>query len=288
MQGNHMKGVLTPQGGLWELSTTKQKKRLGKEHLQRIIDLCKSVEERGIDPFLVEVDDIVDIIHTYFPEWNDPEELCLDAEAVHHIASAIKLQSEWVKHRSTSLYTDPFLIEEKLRKLPSEEIATIFLQSWRPIVELEQLSPQSLTDAVKYWQDLAPMHQRWQKNSMSQMETGTTTFDELLENQIVAEEEFSRALEMFWRELQARGEEKVEYWSFVGAQTYEETVRRAYLTSFLVTYGYATLMVDRLEEIVFIKPYKKPLKTPGKKQAVSLPISVSFDEWKHWREGIKN
>ncbi len=270
------------------MSTTKQKKRLGKEHLQRIIDLCKSVEERGIDPFLVEVDDIVDIIDTYFPEWDDPEELCLDAEAVHHIASAIKLQSEWVKHRSTSLYTDPFLIEEKLRKLPSEEIVAIFLQSWRPIVELEQLSPQSLTDAVAYWQNLAPMHQRWQRNSMSQTDPGTTTFDELLENQIVAEEEFSRGLETFWHELQARGEEKVEYWSFVGAPTYEATVRRAYLTSFLVTYGFATLIVDRLEEIVFIKPYKKPRKTTGTKQAVSHPISVSFDEWKHWKEGIKD
>ena len=270
------------------MSTTKQKKRLGKEHLQRIIDLCKSVEERGIDPFLVEVDDIVEIIHTYFPEWDNPEELCLDAEAVHHIASAIKLQSEWVKHRSTSLYTDPFLIEEKLRKLPSEEIATIFLQSWHPIVELEQISPQSLTDALKYWQDLVPMYQRWQKNSMSQIETGTTTFEELMEKQIIAEKEFSRELETFWRELQERAEDKVEYWSFVGAQTYEETVKRAYLTSFLVTYGYATLMVDRLEEIVFIKAYKKPLKSTGNKQAVSLPISVSFDEWKHWREGAEN
>jgi hypothetical protein len=127
------------------LSAIKRKKRLGKEHLQRVIDQCRSVQEKGLDPFLVEVDDIIEIIQTYFPEWDNPDELCLDAEALHQIASAIKLQSEWVKHRSTSLYTDPFLIEEKLRKLPLEEIEAILLNSWHPIVELEQVSPSTPT-----------------------------------------------------------------------------------------------------------------------------------------------
>ena len=37
------------------------------------------------------------------------------------------------------------------------------------------------------------------------------------------------------------------------ADTYEETVQRAFITSFLVTYGYATLEIDQLEEEIFIK-----------------------------------
>jgi len=272
------------------LSIGRQKKRFGKEHLQRIIDSCRSVEEKGIDPFLVDVDSILAIIHKYFPEWENPEELCLDAEAVHQVASAIKLQSEWVKHRSTSLYTDPFLIEEKLRKLPKEKIAMTFLKSWHPIVELEQISPHSLAEAVKYWQSLIPLDERWQKTERLQIETGITTREELVKQQIIAEKEFSKVLEVFWQELmqKATSKDKIEYWDFIGAETYEETVRRAYLTSFLVTYGYATLEVDRLEEIVFIRPYKIPIPTVGNKQAISLPIPVSVDDWKNWKGGVKD
>ena len=269
------------------MSTRREKKRLGKEQLQRVIDLCRSIEEKGVDPFLVDIDNVLRIIQKYFPDWENPEELCLDAEAVHEIASAIKLQSEWVKHRSTSLYTDPFLIEEKLRKLPREELATIFLKSWHPIVELEQISPHSLTEAIKYWQSLIPIDERWQKTQGTAVETGITTREELLRQQIIAEKEFSKELEAFWHELgQKTGDaEKIEYWDFVGAETYEETVRRAYMTSFLATYGYATLEVDRLEEVVYIKPYATPIPKVGNRQVVSLPISISMEEWKNWKEG---
>lgn len=266
-----------------------QKKRLGKEQLQRVIDLCRSLGERGLDPFLVDVDNVLAVIREYFPEWKNPEELCLDAEAVHEIASAIKLQSDWVKHRSTSLYTDPFLIEEKLRKLPKEEIGTVFLKSWHPIVELEQISSNSLAEAIRYWQGLVPLDERWKRMEGLQVETGTATREELLEQQLIAEREFSKELESFWQELKQKavGREKMEYWDFIGADTYEQTVRRAYMTSFLVTYGYATLEVDRLEEVVYIKPYDTPIPTVGNKQAVSIPIPISFGEWKNWKEGRK-
>jgi len=241
---------------------------------------------RGIDPFLLDVDNVLTIIQKYFPEWESPEELCLDAETVHQIASAIRLQSEWVKHRSTSLYTDPFLIEEKLRKLPKEEIGTIFLKSWHPIVELEQISPHSLAEAIKYWKNLIPMDEKWEKSNELQIAIGDITREELLKQQIIAEKEFSKELEVFWKELKQKaiGKEKNEYWDFIGAKTYEETVRRAYLTSFLVTYGYATLEVDRLEEIIYIKPYETPVSTIVKKQAVSLPIPISNEDWKKWVE----
>jgi hypothetical protein len=94
-------------------------------------------------------------------------------------------------------------------------------------------------------------------------------------------------LEVFWEELKQRvGEEgKVLYWDFVGADTYSETLRRAYMTSFLVTYGYATLEVHRLEEEMFLKPFEKPKSLPQEEQLVSIPVSVSVEEWMKWKEG---
>ncbi|UCB59866.1 MAG: hypothetical protein JSW72_07020 [Candidatus Bathyarchaeota archaeon] len=272
------------------MQPNRQRRRLGKENLERIIDLCRSLEERGLDPFLVNVDKVLEVIHEYFPEWKSPEELCLDAEAVHQIASALKLQSEWIKHRSSALYTDPLLFVDKLRRLSKEEICTIFLKSWHPVVELEQISPSSLEEAMKYWKSLVPLNERWQRLEGLHGETGTATPEELLRQQIIAEKEFSKELEKFWHELKRKavGKEKIEYWDFVGADTYEETVRRAYKTSFLATYGYATLEVDRLEEIVYIIPFDVRISMPEAKHVISLPISITIENWKNWKDSGKD
>jgi len=272
------------------LSSKRQRKKIGGEHLQRIIDLCKSVEEKGLDPFLVDVDDIIEVIREYFPEWELPEELCLDAETIHRLASVIKLQSDWVKHRSTSLYTDPFLLEEKIQKLSKVELASLFLQAWHPIIEFEQISPHSLLEAIKYWQSLLPLDERWLKIASQKMETGTVTREELIKQRILAEKTFSKDLEAFWEELRQKvGEKKkIPYWDFIGANTYDETIKRAYLTSFLVTYGYATLEVKPLEEEIFVKPYEEPISMLGKKQVISIPVSVSSEEWMKWKRGQQN
>lgn len=272
------------------MSSRRRKKRLGGEHLQRIIDLCKSVEERSLDPFLVDVNDVIEIIREYFPEWESLDEFSLDAEAINRLASVIKLQSDWVRHRSTSLYTDPFLLEEKLRKLSRENLARLFLSAWHPIVELEQISPHSLTEAIKYWRSLLPINERWLKIASLKTEMGTATREELIKQRIMAERAFSQELESLWQELKQRVSEggKIEYWDFVGGDTYEETVGRAYMTSFLVTYGYATFEVHRLEEEIFIKPYEKPISMLGNRQAVSIPISVSVEEWKRWKENRRD
>ena len=267
-------------------SKRQQKKRQGEEHLRRLIDLCRSVEERGLDPFLVDVEDVINIVREYFPEWESLDEFSLDAEAVNSLASVIKLQSDWVRHRSTSLYTDPFLIEEKLRKLSRESLASLFLRVWHPIVELEQISPHCLNEAIKYWHGLLPLDERWVKTQFVKTELGVTSREELIRQQIMAEKVFTEELEKLWHELRGkvRGGEKISYWDFVGADTYEETVRRAYMTSFLVTYGYATFEVHRLEEEIFIIPFSKPRSLVGKKQMVSVPVSISVEEWKRWKE----
>jgi len=265
----------------------RQKIKIGRERLQQIIELCRAVEERGLDPFLVDVDDIIAVVRKYFPEWENLEDLCLDAETIHRLASVIKLQSEWVKHRSTSLYTDPFLLEEKIRKLNKEALVEIFLKAWHPIVELEQISLHSLKNAFSYWRSLTPLSERWQEAVQKETITGTVSREELVKERILADETFAEQLESFWEELKLRTAEKmkIKYWDFVGAESYEETVHRAYMTSFLVTYGYATLEVHPLEEEIYIKPNQKPASKPkSKEQLVSIPIALNYEEWSKWKK----
>jgi hypothetical protein len=265
--------------------STKEKKH-SSERLQRVIELCKSVENKGLDPFAVDVDHVISTLQKCFHDWDSPEELALDAEAVQYLASVIQNQGDWVKHRSTSLYTDPFLLEEKIQRLNKEELVTLFTQAWNPIVEQEQLSIASLAEAIKYWNDLAPIDERWQRFDPAQVAAGATTREELVRLRILAEKTFFEELEAFWAELKQKvGEnEKILYWDFVGADTYSDTLDRAYMTSFLVTYGYATLELVPLEEEIFIIPLKEPRAGLSDKRMVSVPISVSHDEWMRWKE----
>jgi hypothetical protein len=265
--------------------SSRARKKQGEEHLQRVIDMCKSIEERGLDPFTVDVEGLIAVVRDLFPEWVSIDEYSLDSEAVNRLASVVRLQSDWIKQRSTSLYTDPFLIEEKLRKLSREALARLFLKTWHPIIEMEQISPYSLIEAIKYWQALLPLDERWIKTGTLKTELGSTTRNALIAQRVLAEQAFAEELETFWQELKqkAGNKGKILYWNFVGADTYEETSRRAYMTSFLVTYGYATLEIHRLEEETFIVPFSKPRSLVGKKQVISVPVSVSYEEWKQWK-----
>ncbi|MBS7615669.1 hypothetical protein KEJ45_00500 [Candidatus Bathyarchaeota archaeon] len=263
--------------------------KAGRERLQRVIETCRSVEERSLDPFLIDVNEIIKIVREFFPEWEQPEDLCLDAEAINRLASVIRLQSEWVRHRSTSLYTDPFLLEEKIKKLDKEELVDAFIQAWHPMVELEQISLHSIAESLRYWESLPPLKDRWKELPIQQVESGSATREELIKQRILRDKAFTEELENFWNELKKfaveKGENgKVGYWDFVGAETYDETVHRAFMTSFLVTYGYATLEIHPLEEETYIVPYEKQQRQTAKKQLVSIPIAITFEDWKKWRE----
>ena len=272
------------------MQSKRERSKTGREKLQRIIEMCKSVEDRSLDPFLIDVDEVISTVKEYFPEWEIPEDLCLDAETIHRLASVIKLQSEWVRHRSTSLYTDPFLLEEKLTRIGKEEIVETFVNAWHPIVEFEQISLHSLAEALRYWESLLPLKERWKEFPPAELERSLATREELIRQRILRDKAFSEELENFWQELKnkvvEKGENmKIRYWDFVGAETYEETVQRAFMTSFLVTYGYATLEIHPLEEEIFIKLYEEPIAKVDKEQLVSIPIAVSAEDWIKWKRG---
>ncbi len=272
------------------METKKAQKKLGTEKLQRIIEMCIAIENHTVDPFLLNIKDIINVVRENFPQWEKAEEFNLDSEAIHHLASVIKLQSEWVKQRSTSLYTDPFLLEEKIRQVSSEEIVQIFLNAWHPLVELEQINLHSLAEALQYWDRLVPLKDRWPELFVSEVGIGAASREELVRQRILGDKVFSDELEVFWQELKARvGEKgnagKIRYWDFVGAETYGEAVQRAFMSSFLITYGYATLEIRPLEEEIFIRPFDKPSAKISTKQSISIPIAVTYDDWQKWKRG---
>ena len=255
--------------------------------------MCISIENHMVEPFTLDIDEIIQVVKQYFPKWQNPEELKLDAETLHHLATVIKIQSEWVKHRSTALYTDPFLLEEKILQMDKQQMIEIFLQAWKPLVEFEQISLNTLAQGLLYWEALEPISERWKEFEPAEVANAFTSREELIKQRVLSDKEFSVELNCLWQELKdcvaAKGKDgKVNYWDFIGAETYEQTVQRAFLTSFLVTYGFATLEIDQLEELVFLKPNPQLRTEPLTLQSTSVPIAVSAEDWQKWKRGESN
>jgi hypothetical protein len=45
------------------------------------------------------------------------------------------------------------------------------------------------------------------------------------------------------------------------------------------------LEIIPLEEQIFIKPYETPLAKADKEQLISIPISISTEDWLKWKKG---
>jgi len=261
-----------------------RRKKIGREYLLRILSLCLSVSKKGVDPFEVEVKKILNSISRYLSEWELPEDFKLDIETLSQLSSIVELQARWIKNLSSSLYVDPLLIELKIKMLSSEQLKTVFAKCWHPIVEMQQLVPKRVKEAIDYWNLLPPTEERWPKLEDQKINgVDQTTFEELKKQGLIAEATFEDSIKEMWEKLKSKGDE-VSFWEFIRSDSYEEAAKRAYLTSFLVTYGYATMKIDSLKEQVYLIPFKEQQRKTNRRQGVSIPLSIAKTELNKVRE----
>lgn len=250
-----------------------------RELLERVIELAEAVRSKGLDPFDVRVREFFQKLRELLPMLRSYEELFLDAQAVLGLSDVIQHQEEWVKHRSSVLYLDPLLIMLKVQALDSQELAEIFLRVWKPVVEVEVLSPGGLREALDYWTELSPLSERAKELEGGGKGVSAIGERELERWGVLEKEEFEKLLEKTRRELERTcGKEgKVSYWEFVKGPSYEQTVKRAWMVSFLVSYGYADLELDPLEEEITIRIRGER----GQPEEVkSLPIAITKEWWR--------
>lgn len=194
--------------------------------------------------------------------------------AITGVARVVGLQSAQLRFQSTSLFVDPEIAKQKVEGLSRQQLAEFFLLSWHPIIELEQLIPASLREATGYWEKMLSFFDRrkpWKLGPLAL--PGTAGFGELAGAGLMEEKAFSRRLHEVWQDLKegAGSGHRIEYWVFVKAPSFPETVRRAQLVSFLLTYGYASL--EMKGKSMFLVPREKP-EPPREGSPVSFPIPI--------------
>jgi hypothetical protein len=254
--------------------------------LESIIGLCKMVQSGKIEPFDIDFDYVISVIQKHYPNIKDPQEFCLDAQAIKELSLVLERQNQWIEHKSTTLYKDPFMLSQSLMALDIGAIADIFLRTWHPLVEMGQMSAATLAESLSYWGDLVPFAERWQDSLVEERETSFATRDEARLLGLIPEEGFTDLIKSFWNELGERvgigG--SIDYWDWIGADTYEDTVYRAYLTVFMVGYGYANASVKGNPMMgEYIITHKGEPEPDPKEAKSSLPVLVDYEEWKLWR-----
>lgn len=261
---------------------SRKKKR---ELMERIIDLAESVENREADPFEVDVVDFLDRLEEIFSEIDESEELLLDIQALRGLTDIISQQEDWIKHKSSILNFDPMLVSWKVRGLTKKQLAYVLVNSWHPIMGLECISRPGLKEAAEYWRDLEPLSERGAELETEERSPEEITREELGEFGFTSQEDFDEMVEQKWEELkEVTGEDdQIFYWNFVDSDSFKDTVRNAWITSFLVSYGYATIEINPLEEEIVLK-VKDERENPSEKTGTSVPIALSYEDWKKRRE----
>jgi hypothetical protein len=255
------------------------------EELARIINLCQSIRTKSDDPFLVDIPQKLLILKRILPKWKALDDLLMDAEALKELSLMVKLQSDWVKRRASGLFIDPFLVEVKIKLMSKEALGSALLSSWHPLVSSEQLTSRRLSEAMDYWNVLLPLSQRMSElEAAIESEERTLTVSDLIRLKFLSDRIFNEEVLRLQRELTEVAEQgPVDYWKFVVRGSYEDTVMRAYALSFLISNGYANLLINPVEQTMMIDISDDGEKRGGK----SVPISINYQKWKDL-SGVQN
>ncbi|MBK5190308.1 MAG: hypothetical protein JJE19_02265 [Methanosarcinales archaeon] len=259
-------------------------KQMKFDELFRLLNFCKTIQTEGTDPFDLDVKKFLETLKQYHKKWKSLDDLLLDAEAIAELAKIIELQGKWIKDRSSSFYIDPVLLELKLKMLEPQQLATAFFKSWHPIISLDRITPQRLTEGLAYWDALLPLGERIDEFPFPSAVKSTFDIEDLIELNILSKTEFDDSIRAVLNELEVRG--RIEYHDFIYGASFETSVKKAYLTSYLVNEGKAELDINPLEEEVFISPsyYTNVNAQAHHTQSRSIPISLSYEDWLQWMQ----
>ncbi len=230
------------------------------------------MESSSANPFDVDIKEKIRVLKERLPEWKYLDELLVDSEAMLELAQIVRLQDEWLKHRASSLYIDPLLIQLKIKLLSKDALNDAFVKSWHPVAQVDQLSPKGLEKAFVYWRDLQPMSERFKDEFGSYgVKPGTVDYSELVSLGVFTENEFEDRLKALHDELLRKsGGEWIDYTQFIEAPSFEEKVLRAYLLAFLISEGRASLKTEPLTGRIWTMGLSERIRGVPKSVALSV------------------
>jgi len=216
-----------------------------RELLEEVLETLRA----SPDPFKVRVREILDELSALLPRAG-LEEMPLDAEILFRLAEVVKRQGEWIMGEAGAMALGRLFALLKVKLLDNRELALQLLESWRPIVELEQITFTEIMRALDYLSRRRPRalitEEGWELRAISREEMAALGI--LSERQLG--ELLSRVRRRLLRLLSARG--VVRYGEAIRGDDRYETYLNAYALSHLASLGEFEIVYDPLEDEYYV------------------------------------
>jgi hypothetical protein len=215
------------------------------DSLREAIERCQMALRGEVLPHQVDAWKMWEILSHSSERISEPEEHLLYASLMKLIVETVRLQCRWLRYEADELYVDSDIAREKVNALSMRTINTIFLKSFHPLVEVEQLTERAMAMGEEHWEDLpeggteealavAEFLRYDASSSEARSVLQRIRFDELLDQ-----------LESEIRERASNNGNEVPYSDFIsrgGSADFSEMVSRSYLGSFLISQGRIGMM----------------------------------------------
>ncbi|MCS7105417.1 MAG: hypothetical protein NZ954_07660 [Thermofilaceae archaeon] len=121
----------------------------GEGRLRELLEELVETLRVSPDPFKIRVRELLDELASLLPSLK-LEDLPLDAEILYRLAEVVKKQWEWLSNEAATLALGRLIAAIKVQALSEKELATLLLQAWKPIVELEQVTFTDILRSIEY------------------------------------------------------------------------------------------------------------------------------------------
>ncbi|MEM1509130.1 MAG: hypothetical protein QW291_00350 [Thermofilaceae archaeon] len=211
------------------------------ERLRELLSELVETIKASPDPFKVRVREFLDELAKLLPQ-ADLEELQLDVEVLYRLAEVVQRQEEWLISEAAAFALGRFLAALKARVLSENELAGGFLEAWKPIVELEQVTYTEILDAFKYSEG----KRRFMLESGEEELVRLLSLEEVAALGILSEKRLMNLLEEVRDKLNTllSGRDIVKYSEAVRGENFYETYMQAYALSYLSTLGEFDVLYD--------------------------------------------
>lgn len=227
-------------------------------------DLMRLVRS-GKDPLDFEIGGKLRMLSELIDKTENFYQLELDTEALYRLALLIYNQSKSLKEKSSILYVDPFLIKLAIMGASADRLSDAYLRAWRPIASRDVLNYQMMKESFIYWSGL-------KKYELEGSEGQAKVVADLKSLGLLYEELLVEEIKKMHQELLARGG-KLLYEELIGEGPLGDRLRRAVLISFMLSYGYATILKDPLRMKVWVIARERPEESlSGEKETLVMVV----------------
>ncbi|MCS7142539.1 MAG: hypothetical protein NZ920_01905 [Aigarchaeota archaeon] len=219
---------------------------LAREEITRILLILENIESMRVEPFSVNISNVLDKLRSVIEENRDSEMVVLDAETLYKVAVVLGLQQRWIRERAASLFIDSQLITNKIMYCSKDSLVRSFLAAWHPLVRIDQITFHYLLKGYDYFLSLPSRIKRSSESRMSDRDV------KVPEWKFYDEAEARRRVEELRAELMMEGR-WVDYWEFVRRGELGTVYERAYFLSHLISRGLVEIAIDMLNDKVMIR-----------------------------------